>query len=46
MDTETGEFNRFGYISYHGTLSLDELMMEDPAEEYQQEQGLQIGGIE
>jgi len=46
MDTETGEFNRFGYISYHGTLSLDELMMEDPAEDYQQEQGLQIGGIE
>ena len=28
-----------GYISYHGTLSLDELMLEDSAEQYQHEMG-------
>lgn len=33
-----GEFTDLGYVSYHGTLTLDELMQEDPAEEYQQEQ--------
>ena len=34
-----------GYISYHGTISLEELMMEDPAEAYRQEQGVQLGGM-
>ncbi len=46
MEQETGEFNSFGYISYHGTLSLDELMMEDPAEAYREEQGFEMGGIQ
>lgn len=46
IEQETGEFNSFGYISYHGTLSLDELMMEDPAEEYREEQGFEMGGIQ
>ena len=46
---ESGEFNELGYISYHGTLSLDELMMEDPAEQYRgeetEEQGQMMGGL-
>ena len=31
-----------GYVSYHGTLTLDELMRDDPAERYQQEQEMQM----
>lgn len=46
---ESGEFNELGYISYHGTLSLDELMMEDPAEQYRgeetEEQGQMMGDL-
>ena len=45
MRHESGQFNELGYISYHGTMSLDELMMEDPAEQYQREQGFQMGGM-
>lgn len=29
---EEGEFTDLGYVSYHGTLTLDELMQQDPAE--------------
>lgn len=39
---EQGQFNDLGYVSYHGTLSLDELMMEDPSG---QAQGMQMGGM-
>lgn len=39
-----GGFTESGYISYHGTMSLDELMAEDPAEAYQREQKPQMGG--
>ena len=45
---QAGEFNELGYIGYTGTLSLDELMLEDPAEAYrqeQQEQGQTMGGM-
>ena len=28
-----------GYVAYHGSLTLEELMMEDPAEQQQQEMG-------
>lgn len=28
-----------GYVAYHGSLTLDELMMDDPAEQYRQEMG-------
>ena len=35
---EDGVFVDRGYVSYHGTLTLDELMRDDPAEKYQQEQ--------
>ena len=45
MEQQSGMFTDRGYISYHGTMSLEELMMEDPAEQYQKEQGFQIGGI-
>ena len=44
-EEESGVFTDQGYIWYHGTLSLDDLMMEDPAEEYQKEQGLEMGGM-
>ncbi len=39
---EDGQFNECGYVAYHGTLSLEELMAEDPAEAYQREQGQQM----
>ena len=45
MRHESGQFNELGYISYHGTMSLDELMMEDPAEQYCREQGFQMGDL-
>ena len=46
MDSESGAFSTLGYVSYHGTLSLDELMMEDPAEHEQApQQELQMGGM-
>ena len=45
INAEGGQFNECGYVAYHGTLTLDELMQVDPAEQYQQEQGLQMGGM-
>ena len=42
LESEAGAFNALGYVSYHGALSLDELMMEDPAE---QSRGMQMGGM-
>jgi hypothetical protein len=44
IQQEGGQFNEFGYVAYHGTMSLEELMMEDPAEQNQREQGPQMGG--
>ena len=38
-------FTDRGYVSYHGTKSLGELMMEGPAEAYQEEQDFQMGGM-
>ena len=43
MEQESGMFTDRGYVSYHGTMSLEELMMEDPAESFREEQGLQMG---
>ena len=43
MEQESGMFTDRGYVSYHGTMSLEELMMEDPAETFREEQGLQMG---
>ena len=39
---QAGEFNELGYLGYTGAMSLDELMMEDPAE---QEEGQTMGGM-
>jgi Antirestriction protein (ArdA). len=33
VERDGGAFTDRGYVSYHGTLSLDELMMEEPAEQ-------------
>ena len=42
MLQDDGVFVDRGYVSYHGTLTLDELMQEDLAESYQQEQEMQM----
>lgn len=44
MAQESGWFVDRGYISYHGTLSMEELMMENPAEQVQAD--FQMGGLE
>lgn len=46
IQQENGRFSGYGYVSYHGTMALEYLMAEDPAEAYQAEQGLQMGGLE
>lgn len=40
-----GVFVDRGYVSYRGTLTLDELMRDDPAESYQQEQEAKMEGM-
>lgn len=45
MLQEDGVFVDRGYVSYHGTLTLDELMRDDPAESYQQEQKAKMEGM-
>lgn len=45
LEREEGEFTDRGYISYHGTMTLDELMMDDSAETFRQEQEMQFGGM-
>ena len=45
MEQESGMFTDRGYVSYHGTMSLEELMMEDPAESFWEETGFQMGGM-
>ena len=42
---DDGVFVDRGYVSYHGTLALDELMRDDPAENYQQEQEAKMEGM-
>ena len=42
VQQEDGSFNECGYVSYRGTVTLEELMRADPAEQYQQEQGMQM----
>ena len=43
MEQKRGMFTERGYISYQGTLPLEELMREDPAEQYQKEQEVDMG---
>ncbi len=45
VSAENGQFNDYGYISYHGVLTLDELMLQDPAEQAQDESALRLGGM-
>ena len=45
MLQEDGVFADRGYVSYHGTLTLEELMRDDPAESYQQEQEAKMEGM-
>ena len=42
---DDGVFVDRGYVSYHGTLTLDELMRDDPAESHQQEQDVRMEGM-
>lgn len=39
MNAEEGRVVKSGYVSYHGVLTLEELMMDNHAEQYQQNQG-------
>jgi len=41
MENEQGQFNDRGYVSYHGTLSLDELMQGDSAENMGQQMNME-----
>ena len=45
MLQDDGVFVDRGYVSCHGTLTLDELMQDAPAESRQQEQDMQMGGM-
>ena len=45
MLQEDGVFVDCGYVSYHGTLTLEELMRDDPAESHQQEQEAKMEGM-
>ena len=45
MLRENGVFVDRGYVAYHGTLTLDKLMQNDPAENYQQEQEAKMEGM-
>ena len=45
MLQEDGVFADRGYVSYHGTLPLEELMRDDPAERYHQEQEANMEGM-
>ncbi len=45
VEAEGGQFNEYGYVAYHGTMALEELTRADPAEQYQREQGPQMGGL-
>ena len=42
---DDGVFVDRGYVSYHGTLTLEELMRDDPAEKYQQDQEAKMEGM-
>ena len=47
IQEEQGRFTESGYIAYHGTLTLDELIQGDPAEQHRKEQaeGMEMGGL-
>ena len=45
MKEQGGQFNEYGYVAYLGEMALEELMREDPAEQYQAKQEMQMGGM-
>ena len=45
MLQEDGVFTNHGYVAYNGTLTLDELMRDDPAESCRQEQEAHTEGM-
>ena len=45
MDYQSGVFTDRGYIAYVGTVDLEELMAEDPVDQCQREQEVQMGGM-
>ncbi len=45
IQAEGGQFNQCGYVAYHGTMALEELIRADSAEQHRQEQGPQMGGL-
>lgn len=45
MEQEVGMFTDRGYVSYHGAISLEDLMMDDPTEAHRHEQDFQMGGM-
>lgn len=45
IDEEQGRFTQHGYIAFQGTLTLEELMAADPAEQYQREQSMGMGEL-
>lgn len=45
MEQEIGTITERGYISYHGEMSLEELLMAGPEERLSQYQGFQMGGM-
>ena len=45
MLQEDGVFTNHGYVAYNGTLTLDELMRDDPAESCRQEQETHTEGM-
>ena len=42
---DDGVFVNRSYVSYHGTLTLEKLMRDDPAERYQQELDAKMEGM-
>ena len=42
---EGGQFNEYGYVAYHGTMTLEALMRIDTVGRSQLEQGPQMGGM-
>ncbi|NBI65950.1 hypothetical protein D1646_03810 [Pseudoflavonifractor sp. 60] len=45
IQEEGGQFNECGYVAYHGEIPLEELMRSESAEQSQQYQGSQMGGL-
>ncbi len=45
VEAEGGQFNQCGYVAYHGTVPLEELMRGEPTEQHSQEQGPQMGSM-